>query len=263
MQQYEALLETLKPLQKDVKDDAGAAVSAQKKIARNVEEGNLAEAKKQISALKEAAAQLIKQAETLQETLNGFDVQEYFVSGDFTRQLLDACRDREIDVKGEKGVYEMFPYRIRVLGDAERPAEVWMDRKKVPSCRPAFVADRVKKGQEKLFAARFDVATFLSELTEAYEVFCLRNDKRIGSAQSLMGIYKCMVPMARARREYDAQAFALDLSRAYAAGPEAWVSKSGKRGKFGTGRENSGIRVVSGSGVESYISTFCLMNAEE
>ena len=39
MQQYDALVESLKPLQKNVKDSAAATVSAQKKISRNVEAG--------------------------------------------------------------------------------------------------------------------------------------------------------------------------------------------------------------------------------
>ena len=264
MQKYETLMETLKPLQKNVKDGAAATVSTQKKIAKDIETGNLTEAKKLLAGLKDTAAQLIYQTEAVEEALDGFDVQEYFVSGDFTEQLLEACAKLGIDVKGEKGIYEMFPYKIRVVGDAERQGEVWMDRKKVQSCRPVFVAEAVKKGQEKLFAAKFDVSVFISELAEAYEVYCLRNGHRIGSAQSLTKIYKSLVPMARSRKEYDMQAFALDLSRAYAEGPDAWVSKTtGKRYRFGTGREGSGIRVLSSTGVEAYITTFSLVNTEE
>ena len=264
MQQYETLAETLKPLQKNVKDGAAAAVSTQKKIAKNVETGNLTEARKLLASLKETAAQLIQQAEAVEKTVAEFDVQDYYVSGDFTEQLLEACAKQGIDVKGEKGVYEMFPYKIRVVGDAERQGEVWMDRKKIQSCRPSFVAETVKKGQEKLFAARFDAGAFISELAEAYEVYCLRNGQRLGSAQSLTKIYKSLVPMARSRKEYDMQAFALDLSRAYAEGPDAWVSKTtGKHYKFGTGREGSGIRVLSRTGVESYITTFYLVNTED
>lgn len=261
-QQYEKLIELLKPLQKNVKDSAAATVSAQKKIVKAVETGNLNEAKKNLASLKETAAMLIQQAEALEEGMASFDVQDYFVSGDFTEQLLELCQEKDIDVKGEKGVYEMFPYKIRIVGDAERPGEVWMDRKKIQSCRPAYVADTVKKGQEKLFAAKFDAASFLTELAEAYRLTCLKDGARIGSTQNLTKIYRQMVPMARARKEYDMQAFALDLSRAYATGTEAWVTKTGERCKFGTGREGSGIRVLSSTGIESYISTFYIMNTE-
>ena len=111
MLNYENLLEELKIPVKGIKDSSGATVSAQKKIQKNLELGNLTEVRKQLAALKEAADLLGSQADALQEQLDGFDVQEYFVSGDFTRQLLESCEKKAIDVKGEKGVYEMFPYK--------------------------------------------------------------------------------------------------------------------------------------------------------
>ncbi len=260
MQNYESLLEELKNPVKGVKDTAGATVSAQKKIQKNLELGNLTEVKKQLAALKETAETLSAQAAALQEQLDGFDVQKYFVSGDFTRQLLESCERKSIDVKGEKGVYEMFPYRIRIVGDEERPGEVWMDRKKVQSCRPEYVATTVQAGQAKLFAAKFNAEAFMTELGDAYEITCLRSGARIGSTQALTKIYRNLALMARTRKEYDMQAFAFDLSRAYEAGPEAWVSKTGKHYKFGTSHEGSGIRVLSRTGVESYISTLYLLN---
>lgn len=263
MMNYESLLEELKTPLKGIKDSSGATVSAQKKIQKNLELGNLTEVRKQLAALKEAADLLGSQVVALQEQLDGFDVQEYFVSGDFTRQLLENCEKKGIDVKGEKGVYEMFPYKIRVLGDEERPGEVWMDRKKVQSCRPEYVAETVRAGQAKLFAAKFNVAAFMTELGDAYEITCLRSNARIGATQALTKIYKNLALMARARKEYDMQAFAFDLSRAYEAGPEAWISKSGARYKFGTSHDGSGIRVLSSTGVESYISTLYLQNTGE
>ncbi len=260
MLNYETLLEELKNPVKGIKDTAGAATNAQKKIQKELELGNLTEVRKQLAALKEAAESLSAQAEALQAQVDGFDVQEYFVSGDFTRQLLACCEEKGIDVKGEKGVYEMFPYKVRILGDEEKPAEVWMDRKKVQSCRPEYVAGRIQAGQAKLFAARFNVEAFISELGDAYEITCLRAKARIGSTQALTKIYKNLVLMARSRKEYDMQAFAFDLSRAYDEEPERWVSKSGKRYKFGTGHDGSGIRVVNSKGVETYISTMYEIN---
>ena len=263
MMNYETLLEELKSPVKGIKDLSGSTVSAQKKIQKNLELGNLTEVRKQLAALKEAADMLSVQTEALRAQVEGFDVQGYFVSGDFTRQLLESCEKKGIDVKGEKGVYEMFPYKIRVVGDDERPGEVWMDRKKVQSCRPEYVAETVRVGQEKLFAAKFNVTAFMTELGEAYEITCLRSGARKGSTQTLTKIYKNLALMARARKEYDMQAFAFDLSRAYEAGPENWTSKTGAKYKFGTSHDGSGIRVLSSTGVESYISTLYLLNTEE
>ena len=142
-----------------------------------------------------------------------------------------------------------------IYGDIDRPGEVWMDRKKIQSCRPVQVAQLVKEGQTKLFAAKFNVQSFMNEFAEAYEITCLRSNARIGSNQSLTKVYKNLVLTARARKDYDMQAFAFDLSRAYELGPEAWITKNGTTFEFGTSREGSGIRVLSRAGVEYYIST--------
>lgn len=264
MLNYEELLTSLLPAEKALKDAAGAAVRLQKTLQKNVETGNLTDAKKNLTALEDALAQLKEAAEQARSEIEGFDTQAYFADGAFTHQLLEQCAEKDIDVKGEKGVYEMFPFKIRVLGDDDRPAEVYMDRKKIPSFRPAYVAETIRQGQAKLYAASFKELTFMTELADAYEMTCLKSGSRIGSTQALNKIYKSMVPMARSRKEYDMQAFAFDLARLYEAGPETWVSKDGRRYTFGTSRDGaSGIRVLSRSGVESFISTLRPLNDGE
>ena len=262
MLNYEELFHTLQAMDKSLKDSAGLVARLQKAIQKNTETGNLNEVRKGLSALADAVEQLKARTEAMDAAVSGFDTQDYFLSGDFTRQLLDACAERGIDVKGEKGVYEMFPYKVRVQADAEHPGEVYIDRKKAPGCRPAYVADLIRAGQAKLYAAPFKAASFMNELAEAYEVTCLRSGARIGSTQALNKIYKSMAPMARARKEYDLQAFAFDLARLYEEGPEAWVTKTGVQYAFGTSRDGaSGIRVLSRAGVESYISTLRPLNS--
>ena len=261
MQNYETLLEKAAVLSKNVKDAANTTVRLQKAIQKNTENGNLTEAKKGLAALRETIAQLQERTETLQAEIDSFDEQAYFVSGDFTQQLMDACAEKDVNVKGEKGVYEMFPYKVRILGDSEHPAEVYMDRKKVPSYRPEYVAEMIRQGQIKLNKATFNAASFMEELAAAYEITCLRNGHRIGSTQTLTRIYKNLALMARTRKEYDMQAFAFDLSRLFEAGTEAWITKNGTRYDFGTSRDGAmGIRVLSRTGVESYISTLRSMN---
>ena len=263
MQNYETLLDNLAPLSKNVKDTVNTAVRLQKAVQKNAEDGNLAEARKNLSALMETIAQLQEKTDALKAEMDSFDEQDYFASGDFTRQLLDACDEKNINVKGEKGVYEMFPYKVRVLGDAEHPAEVYMDRKKVPSCRPEFVAETIRQGQIRLNRANFNASSFMEELAAAYEITCLRDGRRIGSTMALTKIYKNLALMARARKEYDMQAFAFDLSRLYEAGTEAWKTRNGTKYDFGTSRDGAnGIRVLSRTGVEAYISTLRLMNED-
>lgn len=263
MLNYEDLFQTLQNLDKNLKDSAGAVVRLQKAIQKNTETGNLAEIKKGLSALNTAAQELQSAAAAMEAEVNGFDARAYFVDGDFTRQLLAACADNGIDVRGEKGVYEMFPFKVRVLSDEENAGEVYIDRKKAPSCRPSYLAKLIKANQTRLYAAPFKSAAFMNELAEAYEITCLRAGARVGSTQALNKIYKSMVPMARARKEYDSQAFAFDLARLYEEGPDAWVARNGARYTFGTSRDGtSGIRVLSRGGVESFISTLRLLNTD-
>lgn len=104
MQNYETLLKNLEPLQKPVKDGAAAAVRKEKAVTKSLTAGNVAEARKNLADLEETIRQLAAQAEALHAELDSFDVQDYFVSGDFTEQLLQACGEKGINVKGEKGV---------------------------------------------------------------------------------------------------------------------------------------------------------------
>ena len=258
---YEEFLAELQPAGKQLKDSSASVARLQKALQKNQETGNLAEMRKTLDALSESVSQLRCAVDAVSAALEGFDTRSYFAGGDFSRELLDACREKGIDVKGEKGVYEMFPYKVRVLGDGEHPGEVYIDRKKLPSFRPSYVAETIRAGQAKLYAAPFKDTAFMSELAEAYETACLKSGARVGSTQALNKIYRCLAPTARARKDYDLQAYAFDLARLYEAGPESWVTKSGARYTFGTSRDGaSGIRVLSRTGVESYISTLRPLN---
>lgn len=261
---YEELLAELSALEKDLKALVKDADRFSKQAVKNTETGNLAELNKNIQQLREASEKLQTVVQGLAETTDGFDTKEYFESGAFTRQMLEACEKTGINVIGEKGVYEMFPFKVRVVGDAEHAEEVWINRKKLPTFRPQYVADTVRENQQKLYKAAFNAESFMNELAEAYDTICLKASARIGSSQALAKVYKSLTPMARARKEYDMQAFAFDLARLYEKGPDAWMTKTGRRFVFGTSRDGkSGIRVLSSSGVESYIATVYSLHTEE
>ena len=257
MPNYEELLETIHPVEKSLKDAINTATRLQKAMDKNTETGNLSEALKNLAALSEASGQITSLIDALQAEIEGFDVRDYFIGGDFTRQLLEQCVEKGIDVLGEKGVYEMFPYKLRHAG------EVWLDRKKLASVRPAFVAETVRQGQVKLYASNFKENAFMNELAEAYETSCLKSGVRIGSTQALSKIYKCLAPTARARKDYDMQAYAFDLARLFEAGPDAWITKTGTHYNFGTSRDGkNAIRVLSRTGAEHFISTLRPLNED-
>ena len=144
MQNYEDLYNTLQPMEKALKDSAAAVTRLQKAIQKNTDSGNLTEVRKSLEALTEAAALLQDRISETASAVDAFDTKTYFADGDFTRQLLESCADKGVDVRGETGVYEMFPFRVRITGDGESEGEVYINRKKLPSflrrgdhpCRP-------------------------------------------------------------------------------------------------------------------------------
>ena len=253
---YEELYTDLQPIEKELKDAVAQVTKHYKAIVKNTENGNLTEMKKSIAMLQDASIQLGERVDTINSCVEAFDIQYYFVSGDFAEQMVDACKKKNIDVQGSKGIYEMFPYKVRVYGDEEHYGEVYMNRKKLPTCRPGFVADTISAGKEKLYKEKFNEVSFMEELADAYDTTLLKDGARPGANLMLTKIYKTMVPMARARKDYDMQAFSFDLARLYEKGPDVWVTKAGRKFTFGTSRDGkSGIRVLSSSGVESYITT--------
>lgn len=260
---YETLYEALQPWEKGLRDSAGAVARLQKAAQKNTETGNLVELRKNLLALEEAQEQLRQRIAGAREALDGFDAVAYLADGDFARELLEACAGKGVDVKGEKGAYEMFPFKLRILADGESRGEVYLDKKKLPSCRPEYVAETIRERQARLYAAPFRESAFMGELAEAYTMACLRANAREGSTQSLSKIYKCLAPTARARKDYDMLSYAFDLARLYEKGPESWVTKDGRRYTFGTSREGNGIRVLSRNGVESFISTLRPLQSEE
>ena len=261
---YEELYRDLNPLQKELKEVVGSAVRQQKSLAKSIEAGNLTEARKIIPQIMEAAGRIQNMTDDISGIVDHFDTKAYLLSGDFTRQMLDACKDAGIDVKGEKGVYEMFPYKVRIVGDEDHAEEIWINRKKHASVRPKALAETIRAGQEKLYKASFNDTAFMNELAEAYDTACLKSGARIGSYQALTKVYKALTPMARARKEYDMQAFAFDLARIYEKGPDAWVTRGERKFTFATSRDpGNGIRVLTSTGVETYIIHMKSLNAEE
>ena len=111
MQNYEELYGALQPLEKALKDSAAAVTKQQKAIQKNTETGNLAEVKKSLEAIAEAAKTLQEGIDAVRSEIDSFDTRAYFADGDFTKQLLEACAEKGVDVRGETGVCEMFPSR--------------------------------------------------------------------------------------------------------------------------------------------------------
>ena len=250
---YEIFYQNAADLKTKVEDAAKAFSAIQKNITKAVENGDIKAARTGVKALADADRTYGTAIEALAAALNGFDEKTYFSGGEFTEQLKDELKKREIDVTGEAPVLEVFPYKVKIDADNQ---EVSIDKKRYQSMRPSKVADTIKAGKDKLTKAAFKSGSFADELFEAYDTLILKNGKNKKSKSIyLKDVYKYFTP-ARFRKDYDEQAFAFDIARLYNMEGETGTSTKGHYYEFGTSREGGkGYRILNSDGKELFVST--------
>ena len=248
---YEELYSDMQKQEKLIKDRLSGVQKLFKAINREAEGGDIKNLMQDLDSMAETTAALLDAIKEMRATSAGFDAKTYFESGEFAEQMLEACQEKGVDVRGEFPVYEMFPYKVRV--DAENQ-DVYLDRKKIQCMRPQKFVETVKSGQEKLDKASFNAITFVSELADAYDIAVTHLKKRPESDIYLTKLHKYLAPMSRFRKDYDQQSFAFDLARLYASGVEE--TKNGKKFQFGPSREHDkAIRILDKDGQEQFLAT--------
>lgn len=252
---YEELYAELQPLEKKLKDMNASAQKYYKTIVKDTESGDIKDLNKMLASFDELMGQQASVIAAIRTAVEGFDSRAYLESGEFVRQMLAVCQEKGVDVTGEYPVFEMFPYRVKF--DTENQ-DIYLDRKKVPSLRPLSFVQTVKAGQDKLTKANFNAASFLNELSDAYDLALLKMGKAEGYDLYLTTLYKFLVPMGRSRKEYDQQSFAFDLARLYMKMSEVERTKNGRRYQFGPSRNNGkAIRILDQEGREQFLATIC------
>lgn len=248
---YESFYEEMQPHEKSVKDGIASLQKLFKAIHKELEGGDVKGLVRDLNVLAQSAEAFVSTAQDMKGAAEGFDTKEYFENGDFAEQMLAACQEIGVDVRGEFPAYEMFPYRVKL--DVENQ-DLYLDRKKVQCMRPKCFVETVRKGQEKLNKASFNALTFVSELADAYDLAVLKMKKRPDSDIYLTSLYKFLAPMGRFRKDYDQQSFAFDLARLYASDIEE--TKSGRRFQFGPSRNNNkALRILDKDGKEQFLAT--------
>lgn len=248
---YEEFYLDMQQKEKFVKDRLSGVQKLFKVINRETENGDMKNLKQNLDSMAETAQTLLDAIKDMKDTVSGFDSKAYFESGEFAEQMLEACQDKDVDVRGEFPVYEMFPYKVRL--DVENQ-DIYLDRKKVQCVRPQKFVETVKSGQEKLNKASFNALTFVNELSDAYDLAILKLNKRPESDIYLNSLHKFLAPMSRFRKDYDQQSFAFDLARLYAS--ETEETKNGRKFQFGPSRNNNkAIRILDKDGQEQFLAT--------
>lgn len=250
---YEEFYQELQPQEKSVKDGIASLQKLFKAVSRETAGGDIKSLSRDLENMLRAVSVVSGSLEAMKEAAERFDAKGYFESGDFASQMLDACAQKGVDVRGGSQVYEMFPYRVRLDIEGQ---DVYLDRKKVQCMRPQSFVDIVKSGQEKLNRAPFNALAFASELGEAYDLAVLKMGRQKGTDIYLTNLYKLLAPMSRFRKDYDQQSFAFDLARLYISGVSE--TKNGRRFQFGPSRNNNkAIRILDQDGQEQFLATIC------
>ena len=254
---YEEFYQEMKQSEKRLGDKLKQAAKSFRGIVQSAGFGNVKKLEKEIDDLKDSVIEVANFAEEAKSILEGFDYKSYFESGAFTEQMVECCKNAGIDIKGEAGVFEMFPFKVRV--DAENQ-DLYVNRKKVQCMRPAAFADDMKKNVDKYTKASFNLSLFTSELAAAYDLAAkIKNSESHAPRYEfdiiLKDLYEYLAPTSRARKEYDIQQYAYELSKLYAARDEV-VTKNGRRLAFGPCRyANKLIRILDENGYEQYLGT--------
>lgn len=248
---YEELYQRYQPLEKELRDKTAVMQKLHKTMVKEMDGGDLKSFDRDIAAMEDAVKEQSRILDEMRAVVGGFDRKKYFEDGMFAEQMLAACQDNGVDVKGEYPVFEMFPSKVRI--DTENQ-DLYLDRKKIQCMRPQYFIKAVKAGQDKLNKASFNASAFANELADAYDFALLKKKKAPDADCYLVDLYKILAPMSRFRKDYDQQSYAFDLARLYGAGTEE--IKDGRKIQFGPSRNGSkAIRILDHNGNEQYLAT--------
>ena len=106
---YAEFLEQFKALDKNLKDSINKLASLEKKIGKDVENGDIKSMEKSFALIEDLTKNYLENKEKISDYFASFDYKEYFLSGNFTQEMLLSLKKEELNVVGEYPVFEVFP----------------------------------------------------------------------------------------------------------------------------------------------------------
>jgi len=253
--EYEQLFSDAQICVREVKEKTDAQSRAVKKLQKCLADGEISILPKLYAILREASRNREDALSRLESLTSEFDGREYMASGDFAAQMLECCRQLEVDVQGSFPVYEMFPCRVTINPETQ---DVTVDRKHFACLRPTKLVGDIKKELDKLSKASFNAVAFAKELAGAYDLAMLKASKKKNCAADaplyLTDLYEYLTPMRRHKKEYTKHNFAYDLARLYSVGDLTLDDE--RKIRFDTVRDaKKAIRILDRNGSEQFITT--------
>ena len=254
---YEELYSEYLIKEKELRDQITDQQKCFKRIIKEMENGDIKNALKDMAALNEITSSLEQSSGDMLNLTQSFDINAYISDGEFAEQMLSYCEKFGVDAIGENNIYELFPYKVKLDGEN---AEVVLDRKKVPYLRPQSLVKFIKAQRDKLMNASFNPSAFVSELAQAYDLSLIVQAREKNREVAWDGdvylttLYKYLTPMKRFRKDYDMQSFAFDIARLYSS--DIGKTEDGRSFQFGPSRKNDkAIRVLDKNSQEQFLAT--------
>lgn len=209
-------------LQEDFKNLNNAhrsMVNAVRRVKAAADEGNLDALQQALVRYEELIGRQKEAMQGFKEKLPSFDLQSFLLE-DFHQGFLEALAGEGLAVEAEYPVYEVLPFKVRVLPEKEM---VTIDDHVHRNLRPGVLARHLKKEIDRFNAASFDVPRFLQALAAAYDTEMARQiaKTRIDLSEQevlLKDVYNTLTPMPQQKRHYPVQLFAYDLHRVLKSG---------------------------------------------
>lgn len=223
---------------------AGDLVSLAKQLQKASREGNIAAIKRVQGRLDTALASL---AQTVDNAVRSWPFQEgaeeQYLRDGYSAELRRIASERELDIHEQDQRLISHPSIVRIL-PGERAVRI--DKKKVSSIRPSYLADVLLKNQKK--PGRYQSAAFIESLYNVYSDIMKEESSDRGRLVNTGGrvvpldrIYRLFTSLPGSSREYDRTDFARDLYILDTNGP-----KHTKRGAAVSFPSSTGTRRSTG-----------------
>ncbi len=199
---------------------AASVASQAKAMAKAAKTGSIAGIKRGQGKLVEALAALEEDVQTAKSCWPyAEDDEQALLEQGFRQELEAAAESLGLKMYEQDGRLVSYPSILRIL-PPERAVQI--DRKKVSTIRPSFLADLLLKNQKK--SSGFSSQRFLEALYSVYSNIVGASSPSMVSTGSsrvvaLIRIYKLMTALPGATRDYDRSDFARDIYALDAHGP--------------------------------------------
>ena len=221
-----------------------SVVSQARALVKAAQSGNIAGIKRAQEKLEEALSALQQDVSNAGSCWPFTEEEETRLFGDgYAAELQGAAAEKGLKIYERDGLLISYPSLLRVL-----PGEcaVRVDRKKIATVRPSYLAELLLKNQRK--SSGFPPQRFLEALYLVYSDIV--NDPSFGLVPEgggrvvpLVRIYKLMTALPGISRDYDRSDFARDLYSLDSEGPRR--TRSGAAVSFpsstGTRRRSSDL----------------------